>query len=390
MMPALQYLSSSKILSLLFLTILILTATASSTSTHQIALTDADKKQILSLLFKDELAASQNEKELMILLSPRTNAGWPLDLPGIRFQKLSYAEEKQASEYYELGDLKINRDFVEVWLSKGNYCKKVGAVHQFRQKHGQWIVKTHRLSETFSSSGTVCAACKTGSGSVYKLKTETAVSKERKDLLLTGNVLATRCERTEKAYIRCKIDLSLDFINQGAHPIIILQPHGEYEFWQGARSLALTKADSETNNYVYSAAAWPSFYKTEMYQQLAQDLDQANPPANFTRVIAPGESWNWKTTIQLGLAEDNTCSGSIGVEIGWNEIKKLSSPVWLKVSYEMWPFNVENFKKGLGGHLRERWRSYGTLYLEEKSDQIWFAHVTSEPIGLDFQHVQLN
>jgi hypothetical protein len=210
-----------------------------------------------------------------------------------------------------------------------------------------------------------------------------------KDLLLTGKALAIRCKRDDAKSIGCEVDLSLDFLNQSNQPIIILQPYGEYEFWQGARSLALTKADSKADNYVYSRGAWPSVYNTEKYRQLAEGLDQATPPANLTRVIAPGESWKWKTTIQLGVAEENTCSGSIGVEIGWREIKKLSSPVWLEVSYEMWPFNVENFKKDLGGQLKERWKKYGILYIEEKSDRYWSAHLTSEPIELDFQQVQL-
>jgi hypothetical protein len=106
-------------------------------------------------------------------------------------------------------------------------------------------------------------------------------------------------------------------------------------------------------------------------------------------VIAPGESWSWNTTIQLGFAEENTCGGSIGVEIGWREIKNLSAPVWLRVSYEMWPFNVENFKRDLGGRLRKRWKSHGMLYLEEKLGRFWSAHLTSEPVELDFQQVEL-
>jgi hypothetical protein len=55
----------------------------------------------------------------------------------------------------------------------------------------------------------------------------------------------------------------------------------------------------------------------------------------------------------------------------------------------MWPFNVENFKEDLGGRLRERWKQYGVLYLEEKSDRYWFAHITSEPIELDLRAAEL-
>ena len=87
--------------------------------------------------------------------------------------------------------------------------------------------------------------------------------------------------------------------------------------------------------------------------------------------------------------EENTCSGRVGVEIGWKAIKKLASPVWMRVSYEMWPFNVERVKKELGGTLRERWKGHGILYLDEKYSSHWTAHVTSEPIELDLQQVEL-
>jgi hypothetical protein len=387
------HLYSRKMPGILFISILIFNAHAYSTSIHQVDLTDADKKAILFILFEVELAASKNE-ELTIFLSPQTDNKWLLELPDIRFKQLSYEEENHVSEYYELRDTKIERDYIEVWLTKGNYCKKTGAEYQFRKEHGKWKAQIARTSESFTASGTTCLGCKTGSGSLYKLKLGTAQAAlkelpKRKDLLLTGKALAIRCKRNDAKYIGCEVDLSLDFLNQGNQPIVILQPYGDYEFWQGARSLALTKADSETYNYVYSVVGWPSIYDTDKYRRLAQGLDQATPPANLTRVIASGESWKWKTTIQLGVAEENTCSGSVGVQIGWSEIKNLSAPIWLEVSYEMWPFNVENFKKDLGGQLRERWKKYGILYLEEKSERYWFAHLTSRPMELDFRQVQL-
>ena len=49
---------------------------------YQTNLMDADKEQILSLLF-------QPDQERTILMSPRTDPKWLLDLPGIRFKKLS-------------------------------------------------------------------------------------------------------------------------------------------------------------------------------------------------------------------------------------------------------------------------------------------------------------
>lgn len=374
---------------LLLVSIVVTNAFAYGSPHYQSVLTDADKKEILSVIFEHELAAAQKETPRTILMSPLTNTIWLMELPGVRLKQLTYEEEKQVSEYYELRDVKIKRDFVEVWLSKGNYCKKVGANYQFRKQGGIWKFKSTLSSESFGSG--TCTGCQTGSGSVYGLPRQTARLQETQpgNLILTGKALAIRCRRGDKPYIRCEVDLSLDFSNRSNQSIIILQPQGDYTFWQGGRSLALTKADSVANKYVYNSAAWPSVYGSENYRLLAEALDQATPPAQVTRTIGPGESWNWTTTIQLAVAEENSCSGSVGVEIGWKEIKKLSESIWLKVSYEMWPFNVENFKRDLGGQLKARWKKYGNLYLEEKSNNYWFAHLTSEPIELDFQPVQL-
>lgn len=342
---------------------------------YQTNLTDTDKKQILSLLF-------QQEQGRTILLSPRTDPNWLLDLPGIRFKKLEYGEEKQVSEYYELSPIKVHGDYVELWIGKGNYCKKTRTGYEFRKKDDEWTVKIVRTGASFGGGG-ACPGCKLETGQ------RTALKETPRDLVLTGKSLATRCKPGDPKYINCEVDLSLDFSNQGKQPIIIPQSYGDYEFWHGASSLALTKADSEAYNNVYSFGAWPSVCRCEPFYALARKLDQPTPPTDVTRVIAPGTSWNWKTTIRLTVTEENSCHGFKGVEIGWNEIKKLSSPVWLRVSYEMWPTNVENFKTGLGGILRERWKKHGTLYLEEKLSKRWFAHVTSEPIELNFQSVEL-
>ncbi|HEY0729170.1 MAG TPA: hypothetical protein VGD38_13920, partial [Pyrinomonadaceae bacterium] len=198
-------------------------------------------------------------------------------------------------------------------------------------------------------------------------------------LLLTGTVQNTSCSK-DADYVRCNVDLNLKFTNTGSTPLIILQPQGEYEFWHGGTSLALSKEDSRTGSFVYDASAWPSVYEYPMYQNLANLLEKSVPPTGITRVLPPNASWSWDTSITLNLQEGNTCNHRVGVEIGWEEIKRRTAPLWLRVSYEMWPFNVENFKPNLGGILQKRWQSHGALYLEEKSGRYWHAAVTSEPI----------
>jgi hypothetical protein len=110
---------SSKTSSLLLMSLMTLTVYASTTSIPQAALTDADKRAILSLLFEAERAAVPNEKELIILLSPRTDPSWIPELPGIRFKRLAYEEERQVSEYFELRITRINRNYGERWKKHG-------------------------------------------------------------------------------------------------------------------------------------------------------------------------------------------------------------------------------------------------------------------------------
>lgn len=90
----------------------------------------------------------------------------------------------------------------------------------------------------------------------------------------------------------------------------------------------------------------------------------------------------------MRIQNENNCKLFTGVEIGWNSIRNLTAPLWMRVSFELWPFNVENFKPGLGGRLRKRWASYGDLYLEEKSHRFWFGNITSEPVELDMRDVK--
>lgn len=387
------------IASIIFLTsVLMLHVSALSIPAGIQNITDADIREIASLLFELEFPTRAEGEETVVLLDPNFRPLWIPQLKGIRFKQLAYEEVKQVSEYYTL-NRSGERNEIKFSLVKGNYCRKAGPVYSFRRVQGKWRAEPAGYSESNSSSGTRCVGCQTGSGAIYTARRMIQSERgeqvnpenelKKRPLTLSGRVLGVRCHRDDRKYIECKADLSLDFSNSGDEPVIILQPYEEYSFWHGATSLALTRADAETYTYVYNSGAWPSVYTTPMYSQLADMLDQPLPPPDVTRVIKPGEGWTWVTTIHILLQEENACDGTVGVEIGWKEIKKLSSPLWLQVSYEMWPFNVENFKENLSETLSERWKTYGALYLEERLGGHASAILTSEPIELDLRGIEL-
>jgi hypothetical protein len=203
-------------------------------------------------------------------------------------------------------------------------------------------------------------------------------------LLLRGEVLGVKFEGSANGMTRYSVTLNLEFFNSGTEPVIILQPSGDKVFWLGGVGLARTEADAKAYKEFYDTGAWPSVDHSPIYRELAHKLDKPLPPTDVTRVLKPKESWFWKTDkgwINLEEKPHSLSTQTLTAE----EIKKLAAPIWMRVHLEMWPFNVENFKPGLGGKLRKRWSKIGALYIreKEKGDRYWFGHIASEPIPLD-------
>lgn len=351
---------------------------------------DEEMKEVYRLVLEREVQRPADGTNVPVLLGSNVKSSWIPELPGFAIRQLSYEEQRKVPEYYDI-TTSFKGSVIKVDVAKGNYCKKVGRRYEFRRQAGAWQSKLAGYFESNLMESVRCDGCIIGSGETYSGRSQStnpAIPPRTGDLRLTGSVRKISCSK-DVDYIGCNIDLNLRFTNTGNTSLIILQPHGEYAFWHGGISLALSEKESNSYSLVYRTSYWPSIYKFPMYENLANLLDQSVPPPGLTRVLLPNASWSWDTSIKLTLREGNSCDQHVGVEIGWEEIKRRSAPLWLRVSYEMWPFNVENFKPNLGGILRKRWLSYGRLYLEEKSDRYWSAILTSEPIEFPLNQIDL-
>ena len=359
-------------------------------ATAQTKFSDAEMKEVVRLLLEREVPRTADGGNVAVLLGPNVNSGWIPEVSGLSIRKLSYDEEKRVPEYYDLTS-SFRGSVIEVALTKGNYCRKIGSRYEFRRQAGAWQSKVVGYVESTGGGGR-CDGCAVGSGETYSVRHQLpdppASPPRAGNLRLTGSVQKIICSK-DADYVRCKVDVNLTFTNTGSTSLIILQPQGEYEFWHGGTTLALSEKESRANSFVYNSGGWPSIYKFPMYQNLGNLLDQSVPPTEVTRVLPSNASWSWNTSITLNLQERNSCNYRVGVEIGWEEIKRRTDPLWLRLSYEMWPFNVENFKPNLGGILQKRWRSHGLLYLEEKSGRYWQAILTSEPIEFPLNQIDL-
>lgn len=364
--------------------------------TAQTKPSDSEMKEVVRLLLEREVQRPADGGNVTVLLGPNVNSSWIPEAPGFSIRQLSYAEQKKVPEYYDLSS-DFKDGVINVALTKGNYCVKAGRRYEFRRTMGTWQSKAIGYVDSETMGGDRCDGCAVGSGATYTVQHQfpdqpastKAELRRPGDIRLTGSVKKISCSKDEQSYVRCKVELNLDFTNTGSTPLIILQPQGEYQFWHGATSLALSEKESLANSLVYVRSGWPSFYKTPMYEKLANLLDQSLPPTGTTLLLLPGITWSWDTSISLDLQEGNSCGQAVGVEIGWDEIKRRVAPLWMRVSYEMWPFNVEHFKPDLGGILKKRWQRDGLLYLEEKRGNFWQATLTSDPIELPLHKIDL-
>lgn len=210
-----------------------------------------------------------------------------------------------------------------------------------------------------------------------------AQSDDTHGLVLRGKVLKTWTDRSQNGFVDLMIDLNLDFANAGPTPLIMLRPWDDRGFWHGGSLLATTLQNAESNNYIFNDGMWQSITRDDADRKLAVDLDQPLPPPGLTRILKPGESWNWRTTVAVRF-EERTHWRYPGLPT-WEEMKTQSSPLWLRVSFEMWPFNTEFFKPNLAAKLQKRWRRIGSMWIGEKDGRIHLARLASAPIELDWQ-----
>ena len=363
-------------------------------ATAQTKPSDSEMKEVVRLLLEREVPRPAGGGNVTVLLGPNVKSSWIPEVSGLSIRQLSYDEQRGVPEYYDLTS-SFKGSVIEIALTKGNFCRKAGQRYEFRRQAGAWQSKVvGYVGSTDPSSR--CDACAAGSGVTYSVDHQfpnpRASSKTEPpragNLSLTGSVRKISCSK-DADYVLCKVEMNLEFSNTGNTSLIIVQPQGEYEFWHGGTTLALSEKESRANSFVYNVSAWPSIYKFPIYKNLANLLDQSVPPAGITRVLLPSASWSWDTSITLSVREGNYCNQHVGVEIGWEEIKRRTAPLWLRVSFEMWPFNVENFKPNLGGILQKRWQSHGLLYLDEKTGRHWQAILTSEPIEFPLNQIDL-
>lgn len=201
--------------------------------------------------------------------------------------------------------------------------------------------------------------------------------RDKRLLCLRGRVADVKLARENNHSIVFDVKLNLEFTNTSDKPVIIFQR----EFWLGAKTLARSPEDSAAHKYLYVSGQWPSVSTSPEWGELRQRLDQPNPPQDLTRVLAPGESLPYEASVTLYIEKVGSFDKT---SQRWDTIKQ-ASPVWLQVTLEMWPVNIEPHvdpeNPGFGKMLQRRWQQYGRLQIDQ---------LTSEPMQLDLATLTLS
>src|SRR5215467_6167106 len=108
-----------------------------STASGPTRLTSLDKKAIATIVLGREIVVPQTGKETTVLVSPGMEADWLPEIPGIRFRRLAYGEQKSVREFIKLW-FEEHRRYVDAHFEKGNYCKTSGTAYRFRRESGVW------------------------------------------------------------------------------------------------------------------------------------------------------------------------------------------------------------------------------------------------------------
>lgn len=107
------------------------------------------------------------------------------------------------------------------------------------------------------------------------------------------------------------------------------------------------------------------------------NVDQKEPPENYTIILNPGDTIGWDIPLELVFMKTIEARE---IQVGtpprpvWDVIKK-SCPCWLRLDLDLWPMSIESKSEGadpvLARKLSARWKKKGTLiYSEQRTEGI--------------------
>lgn len=196
------------------------------------------------------------------------------------------------------------------------------------------------------------------------------------DLQVKGRILSGEIAEQESGDIKLTLNMSLDFTNSGKQPVLLLtRKPGIVE------EKIIADAFAAAQKYLFKQETYPSIDTSKEWQLLKASVDTASPSSDAIKTLAPNETWTLTTSDWFYIAANRNINDS---NKSWAVISA-TSPLWVRLTFETWPKNIEQGPERdrcqLGNRLRNRWKSFGDLQL---------GNVTSEPIPLNISSFSLS
>jgi len=188
---------------------------------------------------------------------------------------------------------------------------------------------------------------------------------------LTGTVVNGEITDDGSGSVKLTLRLRLDLKNVSSEPVLILRR----ELEMVERKIIADPSDAAGNKYLFKLEGYPSIDRSPEWEELRKRVKKPSAPSDVIRTLIPNETWTMETTDWFFINKRT----NIDLDSKpWKAIRE-ASPVWLQVTVELWPKNIEprpeRQERNFGKMLQHRWQKFGDLQLES---------LTSEPIPLDF------
>ena len=163
-----------------------------------------------------------------------------------------------------------------------------------------------------------------------------------------------------------ELRMTIIFKNIGSFPLLIYAD--DLYPWLGGETLSISREEAIARNSIFVSGGLLSC-NPPAWQKKKEALDNAIPPESLIRKIAPGCEWRFDKVVLLAIEKNGSYDKR---SKPWEEIKK-HNPLWLRLSFQLWPSNLEADESDpkYGNGLNKKWKSFGLLQLN---------YVTSDPI----------
>lgn len=177
--------------------------------------------------------------------------------------------------------------------------------------------------------------------------------------------------------VKLTLSLKLNFKNAGSEPVLLLK----HDFEMVEHEITASRSDAAGAKYLFRLVGYPSIDRGPEWGELRKSVNKRAPPTDVIRILAPNETWSLETTTWFYIGKETNIDRD---SKPWKTIRE-ASPVWLQVTFELWPKNIEprpeRGERDFGKMLQHRWRRVGELQLE---------NLTSDPMPLDFSSFKVN